>query len=29
VGRALVIEVLTFNAQRQATHGMALYGDPN
>jgi ketosteroid isomerase-like protein len=28
VGRALVVEVLTFNAQRQATHGMALYGEP-
>jgi hypothetical protein len=24
----LIVEVLTFNAQRQATHGMAPHGDP-
>ena len=29
VGRTLVVEVLTFNAQRQATHGMAVYGEPS
>ena len=28
VKRALVVEVLTFNASRQATHGMAVYGEP-
>jgi hypothetical protein len=28
VGRRLVVEVLTFNSERQATHGVALYGDP-
>lgn len=28
VHRAFVIEVLTFNADRRATHGMAVYGDP-
>ena len=28
VGRALVVEMLTFNAQRRATHGVALYGEP-
>jgi hypothetical protein len=28
VARRIVVEVLTFNARRQVTHGMALYGDP-
>jgi hypothetical protein len=28
VGRRLVTEILTFNAERLATHGVALYGDP-
>jgi ketosteroid isomerase-like protein len=28
VGRRLVTEILTFNAERRATHGVALYGDP-
>ena len=28
VARGLVVEVLTFNAERRATHGMAVYGDP-
>ena len=27
VGRRLVTEILTFNAERLATHGAALYGD--
>ena len=27
VGRRLAVEVLTFNAARQVTHGAALYGD--
>ena len=28
VARALVVEVLTFNADAEATHGMAVYGAP-
>lgn len=28
VGRRLVTEILTFNAERLETHGAALYGDP-
>jgi ketosteroid isomerase-like protein len=28
VGRRLATEILTFNAERLATHGTALYGDP-
>jgi ketosteroid isomerase-like protein len=28
VGRGLVVEALTFNAERQVTHGVALYGEP-
>ena len=28
VGRRLVTEILTFNADGLATHGAALYGDP-
>ena len=28
VGRRLAVEVLTFNAAREVTHGAALWGDP-